>query len=286
MALTDSFPGPNGLTDSIEAGRDIAGLIQHVGGNPKAGIFPGAAAQLVTARSDLRVNIAPFKAALVRNGAVRLTGNDAAAQSPDFTVPTANSRIDVLYVKVGEVDQGDSVDGPFFGILQGTAAAIPAKPVLNIDGALELATVLIPSSATGTASAGVVITQTAPVTTANAVTPDTGWVELSTFGTNWVATPGHPPRVRKIGTRVEIFGAVTWALGADLAHILTIPAAFRPTGTYKQQFVAAGTTNRGRSFTLYIPEATPDKLSLPGGYFSGSFSPPEVLPLIGGWFTD
>lgn len=165
MALTDSFPGPSGLTDSIEAGKDIAALLRHnVDGTPRAGLTWKPAGNLVTSRSDLRVNIAPFKAALVRANAARLIANDASDQSPDLTVPAANSRIDVLYVKVGEMSQGDAADGPFFGILVGTPGAIPAKPVLAIDGALELASILIPSTATATNSAGVTITQSAPTT--------------------------------------------------------------------------------------------------------------------------
>lgn len=165
MALTDTFPGPSGLTDSIEAGKDIAALLRHESdGTPRAGVTWKPSGNLVTARADLRVDVAAFKGALVRNGAARLLANDAVAQSPDFTVPTANSRIDVLYVKVGEVSAGDATDGPFFGILEGTASATPVTPTLNIDGALSLATVRIPSTATATNSAGVTITQTAPRT--------------------------------------------------------------------------------------------------------------------------
>lgn len=164
MALTDSFPGPSGLTDSIEAGKDLAALLMHENGTPKAGMTWKSASNLLVARSDLRVDIIAFKAALVRDGAARLLANDATAQSPEFTVPTANSRIDVVYVKVGETTQGDSSDGPFFGILQGAPAAIPSKPALNIAGAVEVGTALIPSTATGTASAGVILTTTAPLT--------------------------------------------------------------------------------------------------------------------------
>lgn len=171
MALTDSFPGPSGLTDSIEAGKDIAALLRHnTDGSPRAGLTWKPAGNLVTARSDLRVNIAAFKAALVRAGAARLLANDDVAQSPDFTVPSANSRIDVLYVKVGEAALVEAeTDGPFFGILEGAPAAIPSKPVLTIDGALELATIQIPSTATATNSPGVVITQSAPTTGASGV---------------------------------------------------------------------------------------------------------------------
>lgn len=177
MALTDSFPGPNAVTDSIEAGKDIAGLITpNADGSPRAGILSKGPGNLVTGRTDLRVDIAPFKAALVRDGAVRLIANDSGAQSPTFTLPTANSRIDVLYVKVGEPDLvAAEPAATFFGILEGAAAPVPIRPTLNIDGALELATVRVSAGITNTAA--VPITQTAPVS--GGARPSPASVELS-----------------------------------------------------------------------------------------------------------
>lgn len=194
MALTDSFPGPNGLTDSIEAGKDLAGLIVHsAAGAPRAGLLVGSATALVTGRTDLRVDIAPFKAALVRDGAVRFIANDTVAQSPTFTLPPANSRLDILYVKVNETP-ADATDGPVFGILEGSAAPIPMKPILNIDGALELATVPVASSDTGTAAAAIV--QTALFTAATGGTvPIRTRQELA----GWVPGEGGSVLVADIG---------------------------------------------------------------------------------------
>lgn len=232
MALTDSFPGPSGLTDSVEAGKDLAALVAHSGGVPKAGVTWQAAASLLVARSDLRVDVGAFKAVLVRDGAVRLLANDATAQSPDITVPTTNSRIDVLYVKVGEVSAGDAVDGPFFGIVQGTAAASPSKPTLNIAGALELGTITIPSTATATNSSGVVIATTVPTTAAVGVVSQT--TGAFSFGSLYKAhTSWAPPVLEKIGNRVHFHGTITNVgsisfLASTPYSLGTIPVDFRP----------------------------------------------------------
>lgn len=200
MALTDSFPGPNGITDSIEAGKDLAGLIaSNPDGTPRAGILAKGPGALVTGRSDLRVDIAPFKAALVRDGAVRLIANDSVAQSPPFTLPTANSRIDVLYVKVNETLLGDATDGPAFGILEGAAAPIPTRPVLNIPGALELSAVPIAASDTGTSAAPIV--NTAPFTAAAG----------GTWETNGVDSNGWSYRVGVGGKRTYFRFFDSWA---------------------------------------------------------------------------
>ncbi|MET0887241.1 MAG: hypothetical protein ABWX92_12390 [Mycetocola sp.] len=229
MALTDSFPGPSGLTDSIEAGKDIAALLKHNSdGTPKAGLTYKPATNLVTARGDLRVDIGAFKAVLVRAGAVRLLANDADAQSPDFTVPTANSRIDVLYVKVGEISQSDAADGPFFGILEGVAAAIPSKPVLAIDGALELAAITIPSTATATNSVGVAIAQTAATTGAfTASGDDTGWITPALTG-GWASSPSQTIQYRRYAGVVYLRGR---GASGTAGTMFTLPAGFRPTQT-------------------------------------------------------
>lgn len=226
MALTDSFPGPSGLTDSIEAGKDLAGLVAHdADGSPRAGLLVGSATALVTGRSDLRVNIGPFKAALVRNGAVRLIANDGVDQSPTFTIPTANSRIDVLYVKVNEVSQGDASDGPVFGILQGTAATIPQRPTLNIDGAVELATVRLSSADTGTA--GATIQQTAPFTAANggAVFQRDGGFRNLTLSSGTTAALGKTPKITVRNGFAYLEGAVSVA---PTGGITVIDADWRP----------------------------------------------------------
>lgn len=233
MALTDTFPGPNGLTDSIEAGKDLAGLVAHnVDGSPRAGILAKGPGDLVTGRTDLRVDIAPFKAALVRDGAVRLIANDSAAQSPAFTLPPANSRIDVLYVKVNEVLQGDASDGPVFGVLQGTAAPVPTRPTLNIDGALELATVRVSAGITNTAA--VPIVQTAPVS--GGARPARGTVEFVTEPNVSNSTTAPTALTGWVNDTSKTEGYDSVVVGVSGSQITLRP------GTY--QFTALATLNR------------------------------------------
>ena len=171
MALTDAFPGAPGVADSVDLRKGLAGLIvRDTSGNPRAGIFPRHASTLVTARSDMMLDIAAFEGVSVRGGGPLFMANDGVTQSPALaTAPTSNSRIDVLYFKQNENGYNGFADGlitPVFGVVTGTAAASPTKPsIAGIAGATELETITIPSTATATNSSGVVITPTFNYTT-------------------------------------------------------------------------------------------------------------------------
>lgn len=172
MALTDSFPGVSGAVDSTELRKNLAGLIvRDTAGVPRAGIFPRHTNALVTARSDMALDVSAFEGVSVRGGGPLLMANDGVAQSPALaTAPASNSRIDVLYFKQNENGYGGFADGvntPVFGVATGVAAASPTKPsIAGIAGAVELATITIPSTATATNSSGVVITNTFQYTAA------------------------------------------------------------------------------------------------------------------------
>ena len=172
MALTDSFPGVSGAVDSTELRKNLAGLIvRDTAGVPRAGIFPRHTNALVTARSDMALDIVEFEGVSVRGGGPLFMANDGKAQSPALaTAPASNSRIDVLYFKQNENGYGGFADGvntPIFGVATGVAAASPTKPsIAGIAGAVELTTITIPSTATATNSSGVVITQTFQFTAA------------------------------------------------------------------------------------------------------------------------
>jgi hypothetical protein len=115
----------------------------------------------------MNVSVARFQGAAVRDGGIILLANDGAANVLLDAAPGANSRIDVIYSKQndasGTVTVPDANNTALLTFVKGTAGAVPVKPTLPV-GALELATVLIPSGATATNSAGVVITQTAQFT--------------------------------------------------------------------------------------------------------------------------
>lgn len=164
MALNPSFPGPSGVTDATALRKGLAGLVvRDAAGNGRPGIFPRHANAIVTGRADMALNVAAFEGVSVRGGGPLLLANDGAAVSPMLAAaPSSNSRIDVLYFKQNEsaAPYADANNLPVFGVVTGAAAPIPVKPALTVAGAVELATITIPSTATTTLSSGVVITQT------------------------------------------------------------------------------------------------------------------------------
>lgn len=128
---------------------------------PIAGILDRSQDNLVTGNGNsMSVTVHPFNAVLNRYGAL-LIQNDGTVNVPLNAAPSANSRIDVVYVKQNEKrsPMSDSSDVPTFGVVNGTTAATPVAPAVP-SGALALAQVLIPAGVSNTAASGVVITQT------------------------------------------------------------------------------------------------------------------------------
>ena len=128
---------------------------------PIAGILDRSQDNLVTGNGNsMSVTVHPFNAVLNRYGAL-LIQNDGNVNVPLNAAPSANSRIDIVYVKQNETrsPMSDSSDVPAFGVVTGTAAAVPVAPAVPT-GALALAQVLLPAGVSNTAASGVVITQT------------------------------------------------------------------------------------------------------------------------------
>lgn len=169
MALQDSFPGVSGKADSTELRKDLAGLIvRDSNGVPRGGIFPRHANALISARSDMKLNVAAFEGVSVRGGGPLFMANDGVALTPLIPIPLANSQTSVVYFKQNESGSPylDSDDLPVIGIISGAASATPVKPsIAGIAGAEELGTVTVPFDATATNSAGVVVTPTHRFTT-------------------------------------------------------------------------------------------------------------------------
>ncbi len=167
MVLSNPFPGHTALTTFADLRRDLEGLVARTAaGVMRAGVFPDHLNQLVTGRSDMKVNIGDFRAVQNRGGAVLVAnvGNDTSVTLP--AAPGANKRIDLIYVTMRSTALGDAASTPLFGFVQGTASATPVAPSLpgNLSIAIPLATVEIPAGATTTLSPGVVITQVYPYT--------------------------------------------------------------------------------------------------------------------------
>ena len=163
MTLRNSLFAVSGKASFLDARRDMSGLFvcDKTTMMPIAGILDRSQDNLVTGNSDsMSVTVHPFNAVLNRYGAL-LIQNDGNMKVPLAASPSANSRIDVVYVKQNEKrsPMSDSSDVPEFGVVKGVAAATPVAPSVPV-GALALAQVLLPAGVSNTAAAGVVITQT------------------------------------------------------------------------------------------------------------------------------
>lgn len=163
MTLRNSLFAVSGKASFMDARRDMSGLFvcDKTTMMPIAGILDRSQDNLVTGNSDsMSVTVHPFNAVLNRYGAL-LIQNDGDVKVPLAAAPSANSRIDVVYVKQNETrsPMSDSSDVPSFGVVKGVAAATPVAPSVPV-GALALAQVLVPAGVSNTAASGVVITQT------------------------------------------------------------------------------------------------------------------------------
>ncbi len=163
MALRNSLFAVSGKASFLDARRDMSGLFVCDRNTmmPIAGILDRSQDNLVTGRGDsMSVTVHPFNAVLNRYGAL-LIQNDGNVNVPLAAAPSANSRIDVVYVKQNETrsPMSDGSNVPTFGVAKGTAAAVPAAPAIP-DGALALAQVRLPAGVSNTSANGVAITQT------------------------------------------------------------------------------------------------------------------------------
>lgn len=162
MALRNSIFAVSGNASFMDARRDMSGLFvcDKTTMLPIAGILDRSQDNLVTGNGNsMSVTVHPFNAVLNRYGAL-LIQNDGDVKVPLNAAPSANSRIDVVYVKQHETrsPMSDDSDFPVFGVAKGVAAATPVAPGVP-DGALALAQVLLPAGVSNTAASGVVITQ-------------------------------------------------------------------------------------------------------------------------------
>lgn len=164
MTVNTAFPSPTGVALSTGSARaDLAGLvIRDASGVVRAGVLPRHTNPLVTARASMGVDVAAFEAVLNRSGALFIT-NDGTVTVTLPAAPSSNSRIDVVYVKQDESAYADADNTALLGVVSGTAAASPTAPAVPA-GALALAQVLVPSTATTSQSSGVVITPVHPYT--------------------------------------------------------------------------------------------------------------------------
>jgi hypothetical protein len=162
---------------------------------------------------------APMRVAVAKAGFVtqRSAGDGVAIWGNDgslfvtVTKPGSNSHIVTVYAKHNDAASGDANNSPIIDVVTGTAAASPVEAALPA-GALKLATILIPSTATSTQSGGVVITNVYPMTAMRGgVVPVRDATEL----TAW--TPGDSGLAYQIDTDV-VYGRINgaWAGVSDV----------------------------------------------------------------------
>lgn len=116
----------------------------------------------------------------------------------------------------------------------------------------------------------------------------TGWVQVgesapvnvSTFGAGFSAVDGFTPRVRRVGSRVTLFGAVqrSGALGSG-GNLLTVPAGFAPGSATN---LSAVVTSGGQGVQLQITAAG----VLAVTYGTASLGAGALVPLAGTWYVN
>ncbi|OZB81736.1 hypothetical protein [Microbacterium sp. 13-71-7] len=169
MTMRPSWPGPTNGTSTTDARIDLAGLIEGTtAGVARAGLFPSNLGAIVTARSDMNVNVAAFQGAAVQFGGPVLLANDGTMQLPSVLVsPASGTNYYVVYAKQNEqtAPGTDANNLTVLGAALSTTSFALARAAMPT-GALELATVQVPAGVAATNAGGVTITQTAQFTVA------------------------------------------------------------------------------------------------------------------------
>lgn len=165
--------GGAGQTSPTEARLAQSGLIAagDTAAGFRAGAMYGPAVWTVTgtsATSPMTYQVGAGHAVVSRGAALGayLGANDGAATVNTTAAPGSGSRYDLIYIHFPDVEQGDSDSAAVLGVVQGTASGSPTIPTGDLpDGALAIATALVPSGTTRT-DTGVTITKIVPYTVA------------------------------------------------------------------------------------------------------------------------
>lgn len=234
MTLRNSWPGVTTLATTTDGRKDLAALLaRDTSGNARAGIVPAHANALVTSRGDMNVDIALFNGVAVQFGGPLLVCNDSTINLPSVLVsPLSGTNFYVVYAKWNESTSPgtDANNNTVIGTVLSTSSFATARASgTRMDasgtglptGAVELATVEVPTGKTATNNAGVLFTPTFQYT---AVANAPVWLRNSTEETAW------SPAAGSLGYRMDtsslrIRGASSWS---DLT-----PAAYRHVDTTK-----------------------------------------------------
>lgn len=244
MTLTPSWPGPDAVATTTDGRKNLAGLIEtDSSGVARSGIFPAHGNTLITARSDMNIDIQTFQGCAVQFGGPILLANDGVAQLPSPLVsPGSGTNFYVAYAKQNESTSPGTDTGitRVFGTVVSTTDFATARASgTRMDGsgtglptgAIELGTVQMPTLKTATNNGGVIITPTHRFTAAEG---GVVWVRNSTELAAW--TPAD--------------GAQAWQM--DIATVLTRSGgAWEGAWTaYTPALTASGTTPSMGASTL------------------------------------
>lgn len=255
MTLRNGFPAVSDAADQFDIRAALrATTAQDANGNIKTGVSITAKSLtgLVTAGNGMNSDIAAFDAVTNRYGPVWLS-NDGTISVKHAAAPSANSRIDLICIKQNETASpaSDPTDGPEAIIVTGTPAVDPVTPATP-EGALALARVTIPSTATSMTSTGVIYEQMYPFTASagadllfrsetekDAWTPWEGQKCRLLDGNEYQAKSGVWVSLTQSGTSnpFALLGKVRW-WRQDNAVLVSVEAY------YYQRFVDAIGTNR------------------------------------------
>jgi hypothetical protein len=291
VTIRKGLPAKLALTDADDTRYLFSGLVVcNVDGSPRGGVLSPVNVNLVTSSATMNVSVARFQGAAVRDGGVILLANDGAANVLLDAAPGANSRIDVIYAKQndasGTVTVPDANNTALLTFVKGTAGAVPVKPTLPV-GALELATVLIPSGATATNSAGVVITQTAAFTAAAGATVS---FRTKTALDLWTTAQkdqqtvvlADSARYRYTGSVWEQTGSSTQLkMGTVSSVILSTPQ----TGTDKISGAVASSISTTVTFPVTYATVPTVRANFVGGRATGAFNPSGLTGIHNNEFT-
>ena len=316
MTLRNGFPAVSDAADQFDIRAALrATTAQDANGNIKTGVSITAKSLtgLVTAGNGMNSDIAAFDAVTNRYGPVWLS-NDGTISVKHAAAPSANSRIDLICIKQNETASpaSDPTDGPEAIIVTGTPAVDPVTPATP-EGALALARVTIPSTATSMTSTGVIYEQMYPFTASagadllfrsetekDAWTPWEGqkcrlldgneyqaksgvWVSLTPV-TGQVRMPYSDRYITlvRVGRIVTACAYITLTSNfnqvGNTSVNETIPKGFRPSGDSRA--VMRGTDNSGAT-SFYLYGTADGKMVLNGTGYTSRFA-----GISGCWITE
>lgn len=158
-------------TSPLEARRALAGLfVENSPGTPRSGLLEPATPTLVSGTANMSYDIGACVAVVNRSATegVYLFGLHGTTNVPTTAAPGTDKRWDLIWIKQNDPEKSDTVASALSntgiaGVVQGTAAIVPAKPTSGVPaGALVVGEALVSAGATATNQASVTITQVWP----------------------------------------------------------------------------------------------------------------------------